>query len=132
MENWCQPLQKMGKVAVAPQKCVLEQNSQLLTPLKFGSPVFQVSMEMENWCRPLQKMEKNGHSSPKTRPRAKLPITDAPEVWVSGFLSVNRNGKLVSAITENGKNGCSSPKMHPRAKLPIIDPLKFGLWFSKC
>ena len=62
----------------------------------------------------------------KKHPRAKLPITDPPKVWVSGFLSVNRNAKLVSAITENGKNGRSSPKMCPRAKLPITDPLKFG------
>ena len=37
-QNWCWPLQEMGKVAVAPQKCVLEQNFQLLTPIKFGSP----------------------------------------------------------------------------------------------
>ena len=69
---------------------------------------------------------KNGHSSPKMRPRAKLPITDPPKVWVTGFPSVDGNAKLVLAITENGKNDHSSPKMHPRAKLPIIDPLKFG------
>ena len=61
-------------------------------------------------------------------PRAKLPITDPPKVWVSGFLSVNRNAKLVSAIMENGKNGNSSPKMCPRAKLPITDPPK--VWVS--
>ena len=66
----------------------------------------------------------NGHSSPKTHPRAKLPITNTPKVWVSGFLSVDGNAKLVSAITENGKNGCSSQKMRPRAKLPITDPPK--------
>ena len=58
MQNWCQPLQKIGKMAVAPQKRVLERNFQLLTPLKFGSPVFWVSTEMQNWCRPLQKMGK--------------------------------------------------------------------------
>ena len=72
------------------------------------------------------KNGKNGRSTPKMRPRAKLPITDSPKVWVSGFLSVNGNAKLVSAITENGKNGCSAPKTCPRAKLPITDPLKFG------
>ena len=55
-KNWCRPILKMGKMAVAPKKCVLEQNSQLLTPLKFGSPVFRVLMEMENWCWPLLKM----------------------------------------------------------------------------
>ena len=45
---------------------------------------------------------KNGHSSPKTCPIAKLPNTDPPKVWVSGFPSVDRNAELVSAITENG------------------------------
>ena len=47
-----------GKMALAPKKRVLEQNSQLPTPLKFGSPVFRVSTEMENWCQPLWKMGK--------------------------------------------------------------------------
>ena len=28
-------------------------NSQLPTPLKFGSEVLRVLMEMENWCWPL-------------------------------------------------------------------------------
>ena len=65
---------------------------------------------------------KNGRSILKTRPRVKLPITDPPKVWVSGFLSVDGNAKLVSAITENGENGRSTPKTHPRAKLPITDP----------
>ena len=67
----------------------------------------------------------------KRHPRAKLPITDPPQVWVSSFLSVNRNAKLVSAITENGKNGRSTPKtkkMRPRAKLPITDPPQ--VWVS--
>ena len=58
MQNLCWPLQKMGKIAIAPQKRILGQNFQLPTPLKFGSPVFQVSTEMENWCRPLWKMGK--------------------------------------------------------------------------
>ena len=160
MQNWCRLLQKMGKMAIAPQKCVQERNFQLPTPLKFGSPVFWVSTETQNWCQPLRtmgkmavasqkphnraklpitdpllkfgspvfwvstetqnwcqplrKMGKMGHSSPKKRvPRVKLPITDPIKVWVSGFLSVNGNAKLVSAITENGKNGHSSPKMSP-------------------
>ena len=71
---------------------------------------------------------KNGHSTPKTRPRAKLLITDPPQVWVSSFLSVNRNAKLVSAITENGRNGHSTPKTCPRAKLSITDPPQ--VWVS--
>ena len=47
---------------------------------------------------------------PKTLPRAKLLITDPAKVWVSGFLSVNRNGKLLSTIMENWKNGHCHPK----------------------
>ena len=81
------------QMAIAPQKCFLEQNSQLPTHLKFGSPVFLVSMEMKNWCQPLWKMGKvaiapqnmSSHSSPKMHPRAKLPITNPPKVWVFGF-----------------------------------------------
>ena len=45
---------------------------------------------------------KNDRSTLKTRPRAKPPIADPPKVWVSGFLSVDGNAKLVLAITENG------------------------------
>ena len=85
-------------------------------------------METQNWCPAITENGKNGCSSPKTRPRAKLPITDPPKVWVSGFLSVDGNTKLVSAITESWKNGSSSPKTCPRAKLPITDPPK--VWVS--
>ena len=35
MKKLCQ-----GKMALAPQKCVLEQNSELAIPLKFESPIF--------------------------------------------------------------------------------------------
>ena len=69
-------------MAVAPKKCILEQNFQLPTP---------------------------------------------PKIWVSGFLSVDGNAKLVSAITENEKNGRSSPKtyiLEQNFQLPT--PLKFG------
>ena len=62
------------------------------------------------------------------RPRVKLPITDPPKVWVSGFRSVDRIAKLMSAITENGKNGRSTLKTRPRVKLPITDPPK--VWVS--
>ena len=76
----------------------------------------------------MSAITENGHRFPKTHPRAKLPITDVPKVWVSGFPSVNGNGKLVLAITENGKNGHSFPKTCPRVKLPITDPPK--VWVS--
>ena len=83
---------------------------------------------MEKLVLAITENGKNGHSSPKTYPRVKLPITDPAKVWISGVLSVNRNGKLVSAIMENGKNGHSSPKTHPRVKLPITNPPK--VWVS--
>ena len=93
----------MGKMAVAPQKRILEQNFQLLTPLKFGSPGFLSVDRNAKLVSAITENGKNGHSTPKTHPRAKLPITDPLQVWVSGFLSVNRNAKLVLAITENGE-----------------------------
>ena len=96
-------------MALTPQKCVLEQKPQLLTSLKFGSPVFRVLMEMENWCLAIMKNQKNGSNSPKMHPRAKVPITDPPKVRVSGFLSVDGNEKLVSGIMKNQKNASNSP-----------------------
>ena len=45
-----------------------------------------------------------------------------PKVWVSGFPSVDRNGKLVLAIMKNQKSTSNSPKMCPRAKFTITDP----------
>ena len=66
------------KMAVAPQKCILEQNFQLPTPLKFGSPVFWVSDRNTKLVSAIMENGKNGRSSPKTHPRAKLPITDPP------------------------------------------------------
>ena len=72
------------------------------------------------------KNQKNGFNSPKMHPRAKVPITNPPKVWVSGFPSVDGNGKLVLGIMKNQKNGSNSPKMCPRAKAPITDLLKFG------
>ena len=69
---------------------------------------------------------KNGHSTLKTRPRAKLPITDPPKVWVSGFLSVNGNAKLVSAITKNGKMAVAPQKCVLERNFQVLTPLKFG------
>ena len=61
----------------------------------------------------------------KMWPGAKLPITDPPNVWVSGFPSVDGNIKLVSAIMENGKNGRSSPKHVLEQNFQLPTPLKF-------
>ena len=64
-------------MAVAPQKRVLEQNFQLPNPLKFGSPVPSVDRNAK-LVSAIMENGKNGRSSPKTHPRAKLPITDPP------------------------------------------------------
>ena len=42
-------IKKVGKMAVASHKCVLDQTFPITNPLKFGSPVCQVTMEIENW-----------------------------------------------------------------------------------
>ena len=44
------------------------------------------------------KNQKNGSNAPKMHPRAKLPITDPPTVWVCGSPYVDGNAKLVSAV----------------------------------
>ena len=66
----------MGKTAVAPQKCILEQNSQLPDPPKvwvFGFPSVHGNGKL---VLAITENGKNGHSSPKTCPRTKLSITD--------------------------------------------------------
>ena len=65
-------------MAVAPQKYILEQNSQLPTPLKFGSLVFPSVDGNGKLVSAIMENRKKGRSSPKMHPRAKLPITDPP------------------------------------------------------
>ena len=56
-----------------------------------------------------------------------------PKVWVSGFLSVNRNGISESAIMKKLKNGCHFFNIDCTEKFPIVDPPQsLGLQFSKC
>ena len=109
-------------MAVAPQKHILERNFQLLTPPKVWVSGFLNVDRITKLISAITENGKNGRCTLKTRPRAKLPITDPPKVWVSGLLNVDRIAKLVSAITENGENGRRTLKMRPRAKLPITDP----------
>ena len=100
-------------MAVAPPKHVLEQNFQLSTPPKVWVSGFLSADENAKLLSAITENGKNGRSTPKTRPRAKLPIIDPPKVWVSGFLSADENAKLLLAITENGKNGRSALKTRP-------------------
>ena len=115
LEHWCQLLWKWEN-GIAPQKCILEQNSQLPTPLKFGSLVFWVSTEMENWCWPLWKMGKNDHSSPKRRNRAKLWFSKCRWKWT---IDVGHYGKWEKWLV--------APQKHVLEKnSQLLSPLKFG------
>ena len=58
----------------------------------------------------------------------KFQITDPPKVWVSGFLSVNRNGISPSAIMEKLKNGCHFINIDCMEKFQITNPPK--VWDS--
>ena len=49
------------------------------TPQKFGSPVFQVSMETEYWNWPLRKKSKNGCQLVNMCHMEKIQITDLPK-----------------------------------------------------
>ena len=57
-----------------------------------------------------------------------------PKVWVSGFLSVDRNGLLVLAIMKKLKNGHHFVNISHMEKCQITHPppRSLGLWFSKC
>ena len=117
----------MGKIAVAPPKHVLEQNFQLPTPLKFGSPVFRVLTEMQNWCRPLEQMGKMAVAPIIRVLEQNFQLPTPLKFGCPGFTSVPGIFKIgVSHYMKLGNNGCSSPKMHPRAKLSITNLLKFG------
>ena len=76
------------------------------------------------------KKWKNGSSSPKTRPRAKLTITDPPKIWVSGFPSVNRNGKLALVIMKKWKKmALAFPKSILEQNFQLLIPQSLDLWF---
>ena len=54
-------------------------------------------------------------------------ITNPPKVWVSCFLSVERNRISALAIMEKLKNGCNFINMHHMEKFQITDPTKFSV-----
>ena len=57
----------------------------------------------------------------------KFQITDPHhKVWVSSFLSVDRNGIPVLAIMKKLKNGCHFLNIDHTGKFQITDPPKFG------
>ena len=74
------------------------------------------------------KKLKNGCHFVNIDHREKFQITDPPKVWVSGFLSVDRNGISVLAIMETLKNGCHFVNIGCMEKFQIIYPPK--VWVS--
>ena len=69
---------KMGKMAIVPQKYVLEQNFLINDPSpKVWVSGFWLFTEMKNWCQPLWKMVKIA-IAPQKYMRAKLPIINLP------------------------------------------------------
>ena len=57
----------------------------------------------------------------------KFPITDPPKVWVSSFLSVDRNGISALPIMKKLKNGRHFFNINRTEKFPITNPPpKFG------
>ena len=63
-------------MAVAPQKYVLERNFQLPTTPKVWVSGFSSVDGNAKLVSAIMEIGKNGRSSPKMRPRAKLPITN--------------------------------------------------------
>ena len=57
----------------------------------------------------------------------KFPISDPPKVWVSCFLSVDRNGISASAFMKKLKNGCHFFNIDHTEQFPITDPPKVGV-----
>ena len=74
------------------------------------------------------KKLKNGHHFVNIDHTENFQITDPPEVWVSSFLSVDRNGISVSAIMKKLKNGQHFVNINHKEKCQIIGPLK--VWVS--
>ena len=93
------PMENYGKMAPISQKIIVEQSFQLLTPPKFGSPIFQVPSVDRN-----RKVTSANMNNVKMAPnfyRAKLPIPQPPLLSLGlHFSSVNRNVKLVLAIIQ--------------------------------
>ena len=110
-------------MALTPQKCILEQNSQIQTPPKVwvcGCPYVDGN---EKLVLAIMKNQKNGSNTPKMHPRAKIPLIKHPIKFGSAVLRMLAEMKnWCQAIMKNQKNGSNAPKMHPRAKLPNTDP----------
>ena len=55
-----------------------------------------------------------------------------PKVWVSDFLSVDRNRISALAIMKKLQKGCHFFNINHMEKFKLLIPQSFGLCFSKC
>ena len=63
----------------------------------------------------------------------KFQITDPPKVWVSSFLSVNRNEISALAIMKKLKNGSYFVNINHMENFKLLTPPQsLGLRFSEC
>ena len=110
---------------------VLEQKCQLQTPHNFGSRVPLLSMEIKISPSAIMKNHKIGFCMFPVGPRAKVPITNFPQVWVKGSIIVNRNLNFSLAIMKNYKIGVYTVPGGPRAKCQLLTPTISGQGFHR-
>ena len=83
---------------------VLEQKCQLPTPHKFGSMVPLLPMEIEISPSAIMKNHKIGFCMFPVGPRAKVSITNLPQVWVKGSIIVDGNRNFTFDHYEKSQN----------------------------
>ena len=110
-QNFSSVIMKNHKIGVFTQSLVvLEQKCQLQTPHKFGSMVPLLSMEIEISPSAIMKNHKIGFCMFPVGPRAKVSITNLPQVWVKGSIIVEGNWNFTLGHYEKSQNwGLNAP-----------------------
>ena len=127
------PLWKNWKMAAIYFISIIQKNFQLPTPPP-QSLGLRFSKCQQKWTFSVGHYEKlkNGCHFFNINRMEKFSITNPPKVWVSGFLSVNRNRISVLAIMKKLKNGCHFLNINRTEKFPITNPpWSLGLWFFR-
>ena len=112
-------------MATILQKIILQQNSksQISQSLALHFSKYQWKQNIG-----VIHYEKMSAISRKIIAQQNPQLLTPQKIWVSIFLSVDRNGILVSAIMKKWKNGCHFTEKRQTAKFPITDPPRF--WVS--
>ena len=113
-------------MAIAPQNCVLEQNFQLLTPLKFGSPVFRVLTEMQNLCRPLWKMGKMAVAPQKHTLKQNFQLPTPLKFGSPVFRVFTETHNWCQPLQKMGKMAIAPQKRVLEQNFQLPTPLNFG------